>query len=140
MSTLCVMVIDALHVECDLCHRIVAMIVCDDDGHARLDGPRILDGGADTSPYWRAVINSPEASTYNASGGTPWEAAEGHHPARVFILAAFPAGDYASDRHKIICASHEHEPYECTVSGLAATWTRATGAGQDRVGMRHVHL
>ena len=65
------MLTDALQVECDLCHRVVAMIICDDDGHVRLDGPRILAGGADTSPYWRAVINSPEASTYNASGGTP---------------------------------------------------------------------
>jgi hypothetical protein len=133
------MVIDAVRIACDRCHQIVAMIVRDEDGNVRLDGPRIADLGAHTSPYRRAVINSPEASTYNASGGTPWEAAEDHHPARVFILAAFPAGDYASDRHKIICASQEHEPYECTVSGLAATWTRANGAGQDRVGMRDVH-
>ena len=132
------MLIDALQVECDLCHRIVAMIVRDEDGHVRLDGPRITDLGADTSPYWRNVINSPEASTYNASNGASWEAAEGHHPAGVFILAAFSPGDYASDRHKIICASDQHELYECTVSGLAATWTRANVAGQDRVGMRDV--
>jgi hypothetical protein len=139
MSTLCVMVIDAVRVECDLCHRIVAMIVCGEDGHVHLDGPRIADLGADTSPFWRAFINSPQASTYNASNGAPWEAAEGHHPAGVFILAAFPPGDYASDRHKIICASQEHVLYECTVSGLAATWTRANVAGQDHIGMRDVH-
>jgi hypothetical protein len=132
------MFIDAVQVECDLCHRIVAMIVRDDDGHVRLDGPRIMDGGADTSPYWRALINSPEASTYNASNGAPWEAAEGHHPAGVFILYAFHPDD-PSDRHKIICASDQHELYECTVSGLDSTWTRANVAGQDRVGMRDVH-
>jgi hypothetical protein len=56
----------------------------------------------------------------------------------VFILYAFHP-DYPSDRHKIICASQEHELYERAVSGLDATWTRASIAGQDRVGMRDVH-
>lgn len=132
------MSIDAVEIECDLCHRIVAMLVCGDDGHVRLDGPRIMDGGADTSPYWREFFNSPRASIYDASGGGRWEAADGHYPAGVFILYAFHPDD-PSDRHKIICVSQEHELYERAVSGLNETWTRAAVAGQDRVGMRDVH-
>ena len=38
----------------------------------------------------------------------------GPPPGQSVHSGCIPAGDYASDRHKIICASQEHEPYECT--------------------------
>ena len=113
------------------------MLVRDDDGHVRLEGPRIA--GADTSAYWRQVLTGPGASRYDAGNRTAWSAAPGRQRAGAFILDAALPGDYSGDRNKLVCVGRKHRLYERTVSGLAATFERASAAGTSHVGMRDVH-
>lgn len=131
-------VFDGIVVECDRCRRPVAELVEYADGlgdRVVLQGPRIGDRGAEQSPYWRSILDGPEARSYMPDTQGPFAGRTGG-----VILDAPNGQDDFSGRSKIRCTGRKHPRHEVTVTGVAITTTyhRAVAAGLSRIGMREI--
>jgi hypothetical protein len=124
-------------IECDRCHREVAMLVVNDAGRVVLDGPRVTDLAADDSDYWRTVIASPSGHTYRPRGAARWAALPGRRMRPGAYILNADIG-MLERRVKLICVGRRHGVYERTVTGIEATYARAEGR-DARIGMRDVH-